>query len=320
MSRRKKRLFAIALSAATVVASGQYMERSQDKSAGLALDYPSGAFARANVSAAQSFPRIVPTAAHAAADRPHALPSLPADPATGAGLPDGPHWIRLNEGSDPGAGALLPEAEEFGDAGRSCTPRLAADAVPGGTVRLSLSAPCHPESRVTVRHDFLRFDMRTDSLGRMEIEMPALAKTASFAAGFQDGAEVIRVATVPDARPADHVALLTTADTGAHLQVWSESPVGEAGALTVLGDPGIDGGRLVDVYSGLTGLDTMQISVETEVTAENCGRTITADIVAPDADGRIDARALVAVVPGCDELGGFLVLKNPSSGRTLLTN
>ncbi|MBN2907357.1 MAG: hypothetical protein JXJ18_11665 [Rhodobacteraceae bacterium] len=333
---RKRQLLAIGVCVVTVIASGKYMELGQHPSA---PEQASSAPAFAPATKIYGLKKVTPLAARASNDpvavpTRAALPDLPKDPEVAVVLPAAtvPTEIRAMPRSEPMLAALLSEGERFGASGLPCGPSLEAAPAVQGMARLSISAPCQPDSLVTVTHDMMSFTVATDPMGLASVTVPAFADVAVFLAEFPDGTTMSRAVAVPEAADITRVALQTQGASGMLLHayedgasygdpghVWAGAPRGNGarGSMTQLGDPMFDGGRSVQVYSAPADLHALRLSVEVEVNAANCGRDVEAETLFPDADGQTLTRRLVLDVPDCDALGEFLVLKNLPQDRTL---
>ena len=94
----------------------------------------------------------------------------------------------------------------------------------------------------------------------------------------------------------------------------STAALGEGGFLTVLGNAGAFAPRLAEVYTFPTATaareGNIDLTVETEVTAANCGRLIEAQALEIRAEGELRTRDLSLNMPNCDAIGNFLVLNN----------
>ncbi|TCO73481.1 hypothetical protein [Rhodovulum euryhalinum] len=314
--RRKLWLLAIGLALPGLVALGRHMDLGDPISVG------EPAHRSASLSG------LEPLAARAGG-----LPTLPDDPAGPAVLHPIP--VRLAIGTDDlvtGAQLAMPA---YGVSGLPCRPSLVATPIGAAVVRLVLSAPCRPGSRVTVHHDLISFTERTDQLGLLSVELPAMTPTAAFLAEFDDGVTVRDTVSVPAAAGLTRAALITRGDSGMHLHafeagagfgggghVWADAPRGDgaAGTIRILGDPAVENGHRVQIYTAPAATPVPRLSVEVEVTRANCGRRVEAETVLPDADGRMGTGVVTFTLPGCESVGEFLVLKNLPQGRKLATN
>ena len=78
---------------------------------------------------------------------------------------------------------------------------------------------------------------------------------------------------------------------------------------------------MVEVYTFPTGTTSrdgsVALSVEAEVTAENCGRDVAAQSIQIDPASTLIAIDLTMTMPKCDAVGEFLVLKNMFKDLTL---
>jgi hypothetical protein len=95
----------------------------------------------------------------------------------------------------------------------------------------------------------------------------------------------------------------------------------QAGFLVRLGDDTRDTPLMVEVYTFPTGTvsrdGSVALTVEAEVTAENCGRDVAAQSIQIDRSSTPTAIDLTMTMPECDAVGEFLVLKNMFKDLTL---
>lgn len=219
-----------------------------------------------------------------------------------------------------------------------CEMAAEAVALPGAMVSLQITAPCLRDERVTIHHQGMMFTETLDGLGALDLQVPALARTAVFIvdARSRDSAEAegsgavsggaLAVVDVPDLDQVDRVVLQWRGNSGFEVHarefganyneeghLWREAPDHGLGQVLMLGDPDQLSPRLVETYSFQRGGETqdgeIEISVEAQVTEINCGREISAQSLRLTA-GRIISRDLVLEMPDCSATGDFLVLNN----------
>ena len=222
-----------------------------------------------------------------------------------------------------------------------CSVEMTADGLPMAMVALSVSAPCHPSMAVTIHHQGLMFSELTDEKGDLSLLVPALATEAFFISSFVDGEGAVASATVADLADVDRAALQWQgvhavqlharefgAAYGAEGHVWNAaareidfSKKAEEGFLVSFGNPAIENGKFVEIYTFPSGLGlrdgSVALTVEAEVTAENCARDISAQSVQIDSGQEPSAIDLAMTMPDCDAIGEFLVLKNMFKDLTL---
>lgn len=218
--------------------------------------------------------------------------------------------------------------------GLSCGVLLTATTKDAAMVGLTLTDPCRGEETFTLRHGTLAYAARLNHLGTYMADIPALAEQATFSIKFNDGTEATTEVTVPTADDIDRVALFTDGQTGLGIHalefgaeyeqaghIWSGNPRDAASAtqagggfVTVLGDPSLKNAAMAEIYSFPANTKqrdgVVRLSVETEVTAYNCGKDIAGQTMQKDA-GHVSAPVtLTLAMPDCDAIGEFLVLKN----------
>lgn len=226
------------------------------------------------------------------------------------------------------------------------TCEIAAEATPiaGAMVELTLAAPCAPNERLTVHHNGLIFTQATDDSGGAMFTVPALAQEAVFILAFSNGDGAVVQATVADMADHDRVVLQWRGEAGfelharefgaeygdqGHLWAGSTQDVdgfasGTNGMITRLGDTLSPEPLMADVYTFARNTaaqpGVIDLSVETEVTAHNCGREIEAQSIEMTPDGTLKTRSLTLSVPDCDAVGSFLVLNNLVSDLKVASN
>ncbi len=234
-------------------------------------------------------------------------------------------------------------AEPLADAGPApqiaaappeCEVGFTANAAPGAMVELTLEAPCYAGQNVDIFHAGTRFTTLLDDRGLMQVAVPALEEDAFFNALFADGRTEATDILMLTAQDYQRHALFWKGETGFALyalengaeygapgMVSAEQPydpqraiAGEGGFFSVLGAD--SGAYQTVVYSWPTRLGDSgpapEINIEAEVLESTCGREITATLLNTAQDGAAKTAPLFMNVPGCEAVGQYLVLKNPT--------
>jgi hypothetical protein len=233
---------------------------------------------------------------------------------------------------------VLPTVE---DIDLTCAADMAATAGPAATVMLEITAPCAIDAVGTLHHQGMIVSVLTNAEGKATVMVPTLAQEAVFIVDMPGGFGAAAIVSVPDFDHYDRAVLQWQGDTGLSLHalefgagyaedghVWAASArsidaaqAGTGGFLMRLGDVALEGAMIAEVYtypSGISQRDgTVELSVEAEVLAGNCGRSIAAQSIqiSPGADPQ--ALDLTMTLPDCDAVGEFLVLKNMLRSLTL---
>ncbi|KMW58972.1 hypothetical protein AIOL_003953 [Candidatus Rhodobacter oscarellae] len=219
--------------------------------------------------------------------------------------------------------------------GISCGPTLSASPVTEtGKFTMTMMAPCRGDAVVAVRYGPLEFSIRTDELGLAQQMVPAMVGATELSVVFEDGTEAATAIDAENFSGLERVAIVSAAQSGLQLHalefgaeygaaghIWAEAPgdpvlagLEGSGYLMRLGDPSIEGAQMSEVYtfpaSTADAAGTVRISVEAEVTAQNCGAEVAGHTVEPGIDGQPKTVAVTLFVPDCDAVGEFLVLKN----------
>jgi hypothetical protein len=301
-------------------------------SASLETPQPADTIPATPVSAPAETP-IAPTPVAAPADAdtdkaPVETASLVDAPAS-SGLP------RMNAALDmPGAPTDGPGTLEAPKAQADCAVAMTAETMAAALVKLNLSAPCLPNERVTMHHNGMMFSEATDADGALEIMVPALTETAVFIASFADGKGAVANAKVSSLEFYDRAVVQSDSESSVSLHalefgadyddkghVWTQAAgtitdaaTGKGGFLISLGNPEVADALMAEVYTFPSGIaendGDIELSVEIEVTAMNCGRDIEAQSLETGKDGKLSVQALELTMPDCDAIGDFLVLKN----------
>lgn len=150
--------------------------------------------------------------------------------------------------------------------GTPCGTSLTSRVLPGAIVELSLDAPCHPNSRVEIRHGKLMFTARTGHTGMLVLTVPALERAAIFSAEFADGVRLRTAQSISELADFERVAIQWNGAVDLSLHAYefgartdaAASAAGNKAALrdtdarsfsVKLGDASVEDPILVQVYS-----------------------------------------------------------------------
>lgn len=225
-----------------------------------------------------------------------------------------------------------------------CDISATASAVPGGLVNLDFDAPCAKNERLAVHHNGMMFTVVTDENGQLSLVVPALAEDAVFIMALANGDGAVAQATVPDLAQFDRIVLQWHGNAGFELHarefgadygqdghVWSgasadisSADAGNGGFVLRLGDASVAESLMTEIYtfpsrkSAKSGI--VDMSVEAEVTLDNCGRDIQAHTIELSNGTELTTRDLTLAVPDCGALGSFMVLNNLVSDLKVASN
>lgn len=207
-----------------------------------------------------------------------------------------------------------------------CPVTAVAVPAPQASARTVLSAPCHPFARTSVHHNGLMFTATTDTAGTLSLTIPVLSEQAVFIFELPDGRGAVAQAEVPGLATVDRVALQWTgpagfeihalengASYGQHGHIWSGGGTGTASRVARFGDPVQPAARMAEIYTfDRSAGSEMEIalSVEAEITAQNCGRDVAAQALELRPGAALRSRDLTLAMPDCSAAGDFLVLNN----------
>ena len=248
----------------------------------------------------------------------------------------------------PGKATALPVAlqdapptVEVPMAAPACDNSMTGTAAPLGMALLTLDAPCAPGQVVAFHHEGLRFSAVTDMAGHLELTVPALAVDAVFVADLGDGEGAVAVLRLPEVAALDRAVLQWQGTDGMDLHayefgagfgdaghVWqaaARDPVtallGEGGFMVTLGDASVEGAMMAQVYTYPSGSSraggNVDLQVEAQVTAANCGRPIEAQAIQLSPGAAPFSFDLSLTMPGCEATGEFLALPDLLMDLTL---
>ena len=202
-------------------------------------------------------------------------------------------------------------------------------------IGITLLAPCHPNQRVVLRHAGLAVTAQTTSTGALFTAIPALEADATVELSFADGTDASGTIAVPDVATLRRFGVQWQADDafqvhafenaaayGAPGHVSAANPHRPAvgmqatgGFLSLLGDAATENPLLAEVYT-FPAEATPRLTIEAAITDTTCGRELIGETLFSDG-GKVTVAELTMAVPGCDGLGGFVVLNNPLSDMKL---
>lgn len=226
-----------------------------------------------------------------------------------------------------------------------CVMTAFAKPLPGAMVDVTMSAPCARNERLTVHHHGLMFTMATDANGSLNMVVPAFKEQAVFIMAFANGDGAVAHTAVTDLANYHRVATQWRGEAGFQLHarefgadygkaghIWSGGVAadmdalgsGKYGFMVTLGDADVAQSLVAEVYSFPAGMakrdGTINLSVEAEVTAKNCGQEIEAQTIERLQAGALKTQDLMLAVPDCDAVGSFLVLNNLVSDLKVASN
>ena len=213
---------------------------------------------------------------------------------------------------------------------KQCPTSLDLQVEPSAMIGLTLSAPCHPNERVVLRHAGLSVTGKTSGTGSLFVSLPALGRTAEVLVRFADSQIVTANIDVPEAaglrrygvqwqgkdafqlnafeRGAGYGEPGHVSDADPQVALAGQPQIG--GFLSVLGDDQVDQPMLAEVYTYPADADApVQIVVEAAITKGTCAREILGETLA-EVGGEVTITDLTLSMPDCSAIGDILVLKN----------
>ena len=258
-------------------------------------------------------PRVLPThivplsaaldSAEVPADR--AVPMLPALPDFGARI---------------AADAPLPVLPDSA-APAGCAPAmLTLSPLPGAMIGVAVEAPCRAGERLEIFHAGLGFAVRLSDQATWQGAVPAMTEDAAIALRFEAGDELLGRMRIPDlpglvrvgvewrgTAPLELHAYEGGAAFGAPGHVHAGAPEGR---LIVLGDAGLAGPMQAQVYTAPAG-GPVALEIAAEVGPESCGKLLEAQAFRAEAGAPAVLTAITLALPGCDQIGGYVVMPLP---------
>ncbi|MGH1423643.1 MAG: hypothetical protein ACRBBU_02865 [Pseudooceanicola sp.] len=226
----------------------------------------------------------------------------------------------------------LPEAARVDD---TCPVLMKAEPTVAAMVNLTFSSKCDPYTRVSLEHEGMIFTELTNSMGVIEITVPALSEYARFIARLPVGDAAVATVRVDSVAFYDRSVVQSEGRSGISLHalefgtdydsdshVWAENPRdpavaarGEGGFLMILGDETLPEARIAQVYTFPTGTSQtsgdVRLSVEVAVITENCERLVKADAYQVSGGMPANWQDVSMSMPSCDAVGDYLLLKTP---------
>ncbi|MEC7761148.1 MAG: hypothetical protein VX874_04445 [Pseudomonadota bacterium] len=235
---------------------------------------------------------------------------------------------------------VVTTPEETDAVAEDCAPNLALAPLPGALIYAELTSPCDAGAEVEFDHAGLKFTESLDDEGMLTVMVPAMTGDAAVSAmieGHDDPVEASLV--IEDVNDYDRIALVWQGGTGLQLHalengayygeaghVWAEEPGlparatdGQGGFVTVLGST--TGGYAADVYTYPLSMPTAPaISIEAQVLETTCAHAIVGEYLRSVPDGEPTATQVGMIVPDCEAVGEYLVLKNLPQDLTIARN
>ena len=234
--------------------------------------------------------------------------------------------VQLTSARDDDDEVEQPKIAQFQ---RSCDVETSATVLPGAVVQIDVTAPCMANERLIVHHAGLMFTDVTDSDGHMQASVPAMSEDAVFVIAFDGGSGSVVQTKVEEINDFTRSALLWSgpvdfelhaleagADYGTEGHVWSGASrtvemalSDDRGFVITLGNSNVARPRMAEVYTYPIEDDSVDLRVETEINAHNCGMEVDLQSI-EYRDGRLRSEEVVLTVPDCSVMGDLLILSN----------
>jgi hypothetical protein len=215
-------------------------------------------------------------------------------------------------------------------ASMSCDVTLDLMAEPNAMVGITLVAPCHPNQRVVLRQGGLAVTGQTTSTGAIFTSLPAFESQTIVEVSFADGTKAQSELAVPELATLRRFGVQWQADdafqihafegaavygdpghvSGADPHLPAPGLIAAGGFLSLVGDSATDNPLLAEVYTFPADPGAKpEVVVEAAVTEKTCGRELLAETLT-STGGSVFVTDLTLVMPECDAIGDYLVLKN----------
>lgn len=215
-----------------------------------------------------------------------------------------------------------------------CEISMSAKVATAAMVDLEVDAPCYANERLTIHHNGMMSSHTTDKNGKLAILAPALAENAVFISAFANGEGALASVEVSSLAFYDRKVVQGKAMGGftihafeygadyfqnGHVHADSKSKMdnavrGKGGFVSKIGDASLEDALVAEIYTfpsvSAKQAGDINVSVEAEVTAMNCGLSIEAQTLEVHEAGRVKIQDLSLAIPACDAVGDFLVLKD----------
>ncbi len=241
-------------------------------------------------------------------------------------LTSSPSAYRTDAVTEPARRTLQPSRSAPSDHA-NCSLSARAHAMPGATARVIVKAPCYADERVEIHHSGLTVTQHTDASGTLDLTIPALSEYAIFLISLENKQGTVATTHIPDMGHYARIALQWQGQTdlqihalefgasyGSKGHVSANPETQGIGSVVHLGQAGLTDARNLQVYSFPAGraseAGSIEVTVEAEVTAENCGRDLSVQSLELRGDRKLRSHDLTLNIPDCSRTGEFLVLNN----------
>lgn len=215
----------------------------------------------------------------------------------------------------------LPEAALPAD----CAPAMVTlSPLPGAMIGVAVEAPCRAGQRMEIFHAGLGFAVSLSSKAAWQGVVPALTEDAVLALRFESGDELLAQVRVPELStlvrvgvewrgtvPVELHAYEGGAAFGQPGHVDAGTPQGDGGTVTVLGDAAMDRPMQAQVYTAPADVGEVALELAAEVGPDSCGNALDAQVFRAEAGKPAVLTAVQVALPGCDQIGGFVVMPLP---------
>lgn len=290
-----------------------------------------------STDAVPASPAILPDEQANAAAVLAAIPQLPDFPKISTSLPsDGVRLaMRMGDSTSDYVAPMTIVSREYDTYGKACAaPAMTLSHLKPAMLSLSISAPCHPDEVIHLRHGALAFTARTDASGRYSVTLPAMATKGEVTVEMAQGVILRDMRLVPDIGAVRRFALAAPPTSDLHLNavlaptgttgetlISSAAPglptLGLGGFMTLLGDPSLPQSATVEVLTTPANQPSPRIEILANVTDQTCGRDLLATTLSANGSVMPTSGAVSFAMPDCNATGQHLVMDVADATRAV---
>ncbi len=241
--------------------------------------------------------------------------------------------VRAEQKPNTGAFESSENVSDFQPIQLDCSVKLSAKSLRGARVHIDVSAPCHSNKVVTIKHAGLLFNEYIDDTGLISITIPVLSNPAQIDVSFADGVTKSITTPVKDLSSLQRNGIAWSGHKALNLHAnevingfddnqpapvsmqnkrsYKEAFVLGGGYLTTLGNPNIPDGNLIQIYTSQI-IENAYVDFEVYVANKGIGCQDNLKLktlqYTPDTGAQIVSKAIT--INQCAEKSENIVLKN----------
>ncbi len=198
----------------------------------------------------------------------------------------------------------------------SCRPDLQLTRTPDAAIHVTLTAPCHASTPISVRVNELAATDATDARGHYDIRLPFIADRVTVSLGFKDHV-LTQTISNDDLPEQQHVILAWHGPETFRIRADMVGADDQSANEVVTGNfvrVGQKGGAAFEIFS--LPVDTsfsagvVRLSVDATVTEANCGAPVSTVAYQSGYLGGLRPTEIAYTMPDCDRVGEVVSLQN----------